>query len=78
MNQIIEKCNEYKINLFIALINYNKTFDSLKHDSIISALKNQGLAKNLFYIIQEMYADLKARIVTNVEGQCVDIKRGVR
>lgn len=76
MNQIIEKCTEYQIVLYIALIDYNKAFDFLKHRSIVVTLKNKGVRENYTNIIKEMYTNLKARIVTDKEGPFFKIKKG--
>ena len=43
LNQIIERSNEYEINLFLAFIDYEKAFDSLYHNEILSALITQGI-----------------------------------
>jgi hypothetical protein len=77
MNQIIEKGNEYQIILYIALIDYKKAFDTLKHEFMFTALRNQGIPEHFALLIQEMYRGLKARIKTDVEGRYFEIKRGV-
>ena len=41
VNQLIEKCEEYKIPLAVALVDYDKAFDSAEIQDIIEALKEQ-------------------------------------
>lgn len=42
INQAIQKFTEYNHPLYIALVNYEKTFDSVKTLAIMQALRNQG------------------------------------
>ena len=76
MNQIIEKCLEFQIDLYIALIDFSKAFDSINHDYMWMALKNQGVPKKYIEVIKDMYKGLKARIKTEIEGEYFEIKKG--
>ncbi len=78
VNQIIEKCQEYQVELHMALIDYNKAFDSLKRDFMFKALKNQGVPDNFIEIIKEMYNGVKAKIISDMEGNYFEIKKGVK
>ncbi len=42
------------------------------------ASQNHGISATIAKIIQEMYTDLKAKIITDTEGQNFDIRRWVR
>ena len=78
MNQTIEKCLEFQIDLFIALIDFRKAFDSIIHRIMWKALENQGVPKPYIETIKDMYKDLKARIKTEIEGDYFEIKKGVK
>ena len=41
VNQLIEKCAEYKIPLVVGLVDYNKAFDSVEIHDVIEALQEQ-------------------------------------
>ena len=41
VNQLIEKCAEYKIPLVVGLVDYNKAFDSVEIPDVIEALQEQ-------------------------------------
>ena len=43
VNQLIEKCAEYKIPLVVGLVDYNKAFDSVEIPDVIKALQEQGV-----------------------------------
>lgn len=61
MNQIIEKCLEFQIDLYIALIDSSKTLDSITHEFMWIALKDQGVPIKYIELI-------KARIKTELEA----------
>lgn len=78
INQIIEKSEEYGKNLYMAFIDYTKAFDSVKHNSVISSLIEQGMEKEYIEIIIEIYKKLRARVKTDKVGETFQIKRGVK
>ncbi len=55
MTQIIKKCNECQIDLHIALIDYNKTFDTIDHEFMLESLKKQGIPDCFIKLTKEMY-----------------------
>lgn len=77
-NQLIEKCNEYQIDLHLLLIDYTKAFDSINHHYLLQAPRNQGISECRVKIIENMYTDLKARVRTDVTGSYFNVSKGVR
>lgn len=69
---------EYNINLHLVFIDFTEAFDLLNQNFMIQSIVNQGINLDLVKIIQEIYLDLKAQIVTDVEGPHFEIRRGVR
>ena len=41
LSQIIEKANEYRFNIFLGFMDYEKAFESLDHQSLLDALEKQ-------------------------------------
>ncbi len=78
VNQLIEKSQEYNFDLHLAFIDYSKAFDSLDHNYMIKALKNQGIPATYIIIIKNMYTNLKARIKTDKLGTYFNIEKGVK
>lgn len=78
IKQLIEKCQEYNHPLYMAFVDYNKAFDSLEHENIWEALKNQGVEKKYIRIIKNVYSNCTARIKLESEGESFAIQRGVR
>ena len=78
INQLIQKSNEYQLDVHLAFIDYTKAFDSLRHGFLLTALLEQGVPKILVEIIKKMYTNLKARIITDKTADYFDINRGVK
>ena len=57
VNQLKEKCREYNIPHCIAIVDYEKAFDSVQTQAILSSLQEQG--------IEEVYIELLKEIYTN-------------
>lgn len=55
LNQILEKSREYDMLLSLMFIDYNKAFDSVDHNSVVGALKNQGVKNDIIKILQKWY-----------------------
>ncbi len=56
------------MEISLAFIDYNKAFDTLDHDFILEALKNQGVPMKLIKQIKEMYLNPQSRIITDKVG----------
>jgi hypothetical protein len=78
LKQIIEKYKEYGMPLYCSFVDYSKAFDSLDHNSIWEALKEQGVEHNFIRIIKNIYTNSKARIQLESKGNEIKIMRGVR
>ena len=57
VNQLKEKCREYNIPLCIAFVEYEKAFDSVQTQAVLSSFQEQG--------IEDVYIELLKEIYTN-------------
>ncbi len=78
INQLIEKCTEFRLDVHLLLIDYSKAFDSIKQKFLINSLIYQGISEHFINIISDMYTDMKSRIITDQIGPYFDINKGVR
>ncbi|PZC85788.1 hypothetical protein B5X24_HaOG215150 [Helicoverpa armigera] len=78
VKQIIEKCNEYDRPYYLAFVDYNKAFDSLKHSYIWDSLKNQGVESKYIRIIKQIYINSTAKIQLESLGEQFEVQKGVR
>ncbi|XP_037780209.1 craniofacial development protein 2-like [Penaeus monodon] len=62
VNQLIEKCAEYRIPLVIGLVDYNKAFDSVEIPDVIDALEKQGVDPVYINILKHIYKNAKSFI----------------
>ena len=76
--QILEKTNEYQQPLFMAFVDYEKAFDSIKHASVFEALEKHGVPSKIINIIKETYNKGTAQIQTEKLSEKIKIQKGVR
>ena len=43
INQLKEKCREYNIPLWVAFVDYERAFDSIQTQAILTSLQEQGI-----------------------------------
>ena len=78
INQIIEKAREYQLKIHFAFIDYTKAFDSLSHQYLLKTLNNQGIPSSIIKIIERVYSNLRARIVTDQRGRNFNVEKGIK
>jgi len=78
VNQLIEKCAEYKIPLAIALVDYNKAFDSVEIPDVIEALQDQGVDPVYINVLKHIYNNAKSFIRLHKDSKPFQLGRGVR
>lgn len=78
INQLIEKCTEYNIIVYICFIDYTKAFDSLEHKSIWEALRRANIEEKYTRIITQLYSNNIACIKLEGQGELFPIQKGVR
>ena len=78
VNQLIEKCAEYKILLAVALVDYNKAFDSVEIQDVIEALKEQEVDEVYIEVLKHIYRHAKSFIRLHRDSKPLKLKKGVR
>ena len=78
VNQLIEKTHEYKIEVYLLLLDFNKAFDSIEHSFLWQALANQGVPKGWVEIIKKLYKNSQVYVKTDRTGPTFKMGRGVR
>ena len=54
INQLIEKSNEYQLDLCIGFIDYEKAFDSIEHPDLFQALRDIGINEGYVCILEDI------------------------
>ena len=76
---LMEKVNEYNITLWVAMIDYEKAFDSIEIWAVLNALSNARIDYRYTNIIKYIYENATSQIITTQEKtNKIQIKRGVR
>ena len=57
INQLKEKCREYNIPLCVAFVDYEKAFDSVQTQAILTSLQEQGIEDVYIEIMKDIYTD---------------------
>ena len=57
IDQLKEKCREYNIPLCVAFVDYEKAFDSVQTQAILTSLQEQGIEDVYIEILKDIYAD---------------------
>ena len=52
-----EKCREYSIPLCVAFVDYEKAFDSVQTQAILTSLQEQGIEDVYIEILKDIYSD---------------------
>lgn len=78
LTQIIEKTKEYRIDVVLAFIDFNKAFDSIYHHSAWKALATQGVPENIINILENLYQNSVAHIALDKKGDIFKVGRGVK
>ena len=58
INQLKEKCREYNIPLCVAFVDYQKAFDSVQTQAILTSLQEQGIEDVYIEILKDIYGQL--------------------
>ena len=78
INQLKEKCREYNIPLCVAFVDYEKAFDSVQTQAILTSLQEQGIEDVYIEIMKDIFTDSSVTVHLHKESEKIRIKRGVR
>ena len=79
INQLIEKCNEFKRPLCIGYIDHEKAFDSIEHEAIFKALRSIGINETYITILEDTYTGATAKVrKDNQVSEEISVLSGVR
>ena len=78
INQLIEKSKEYGRKLYLAFIDFNKAFDTIKQEALWDALEECGVKTCYINVIRKLYENNEAYISMDKDGRNFEINRGVK
>ena len=78
INQLKEKCREYNIPLFITFVEYEKAFDSVQTQAVLTSLQEQGIEDVYIELLNEIYTNSSMTVPLHKVSNKINIRRGVR
>ena len=78
INQLKEKCREYNIPLSIAFVGYEKAFDSVQTQTVLTSLQEQGIEDVYIELLNEIYTNSSMTVHLHKESNKINTRRGVR
>ena len=75
INQLKEKCREYNIPLCVAFVDYEKAFDSVQTQAILTSLQEQGIEDVYIEILKDIYGQLSDSTSAQREWENQDQER---
>ena len=77
LNQVKEKQQEYNKLLHFAFVDYEKAFNSVETQAILSSLKNPGVEPTYIALLADIYTICTSHVQLHKESKPINIKKGV-
>ena len=78
VNQLMEECREYNIPLCIAFVDYEKAFDSVQTQVVLTSLQEQGIEDVYIELPKDIYTNSSTTVHLYRETNKIRIRRRVR
>jgi len=75
---LIEGSLEFNEELWLALVDFEKAFDSVDHDALWSVLKTQAVDSKYIAVLRKLYYGQTARVRTDVHSRSFSMTCGVK
>ena len=66
---IIKKVREFRKNIYFCFIDYDKSFDCVRHNKLWKILKEMGIPDHLTCLLRNLYAGQEATVELDMEQQ---------
>jgi len=77
--ELIERCREFRVPLYICFVDFEKAFDSVELNALWRSMQCQGVHPQLIRLLQSIYTQAKNVVRINADQRVeVKIERGVR
>ena len=64
--------------MWVAAVDFQKAFDSMRHGAIWRSLRNHSISERYICLLKKLYADQHATVLTDVESEELEIARGTK
>jgi len=75
---LIETCREWNADLYMALVDFEKAFDTVEHSALWTVLQECGVPEHYVVVLQRLYEKQTAVVSLDEESGPFELKRGVK
>eukprot|EP00973_Karenia_brevis_P048701 6757970-Karenia_brevis.AAC.1 len=75
---LLEKFQEWGCDLWMALVDYEKAFDSVEHAALWKVLNQSGISSGYIELLKILYDHQTATVMAGVESRAFPLERGVK
>ena len=77
VTQLLEKTNEFNHPIWFVVVDFKKAFDTICHDSLWQALRDQGVHWQYIDVLKELYAGQQGQVLSGADkSRRFNIERG--
>eukprot|EP00959_Pyramimonas_sp_CCMP1952_P015857 335302-Pyramimonas_sp.AAC.2 len=69
---------EFNLDLWVAAVDFEKAFDSVKHASFWSALRGQGVPGSYITVMIKLCGDQTRQVVSDRDSEAFPLQRGTK
>ena len=78
LSLLLERCSEWNAEVWLALVEFEKAFDTVEHATLWDALRELGVDAMYIHVLQAVYRDQVAVVSTGSESRPFALGRGVK
>ena len=75
---LLERAAEWNVDIWLALVDFEKAFDSVEHDALWQVLERQGINDAYVRLLRKLYEDQQATVLVGKESKSFALERGVK
>ena len=75
---LLERCSEWNQTVWLALVDFEKAFDTVEHAPLWQALETLGVQSEYIDVLKVLYCKQTCMVSAGVSSRLFDLKRGVK
>lgn len=75
---LVEKSTEYNVPIWLALVDFEKAFDTVEHASLWRVLREQNIPQEYISLLESIYSNQEAFVNAGQDSRLFSIGRGVK
>ena len=75
---VTEQCQEWNVDLWFGLVDFEKAFDTVNHDTLWKVLEDQNVEPKYIRLLRKLYSDQIGSVRAGEESRTFTLGRGVK